>query len=94
MNTSSPITYFGIKAIRSRQVYAADIRAIANTIPNSSRDDLQTLRDQLIEIREGRLEGQGPYPMVYKIAEGMLLNTEPAFLQNWEPTYPDDHEVH
>jgi hypothetical protein len=32
--------------------------------------------------------------MVYKIAEGMLLNTEPAFLQNWEPTYPDDHEVH
>ncbi len=66
----------------------------ANTIPNSSRDDLQTLRDQLIEIREGRLEGQGPYPMVYKIAEGMLLNTEPAFLQNWEPTYPDDHEVH
>ena len=66
----------------------------ANTISNSSRDDLQTLRDQLIEIREGRLEGQGPYPMVYKIAEGMLLNTEPAFLQNWEPTYPDDHEVH
>ncbi len=65
-----------------------------NTIPNSSRDDLVTLRDQLIEIREGRLQGQGPYPVVYKIAEGMLLNTEPVFLQNWQPTYPDDHKVH
>lgn len=65
-----------------------------NTIPNSSRGDLQILHDQLIEIREGRLQGQGPYPVVYKIAEGMLLNTEPPFLQNWDPTYPDDHEVY
>ena len=65
----------------------------ANTIPNSSRDDLQTLRDQLVEIRAGRLKGQGTYPVVYKIAEGMLLNTEPPFLQNWDPTYSYDHEV-
>lgn len=66
----------------------------ANTIPDSSRSDLQTLRDQLVEIREGRLQGQGPYPMVYKIADGMLLSAEPGFLQNWEPTYPDGHAVH
>ena len=66
----------------------------ANSIPDSSRGDLQRLRDQLVEIREGRLQGQGPYPMVYKIADGMLLSAEPGFLQNWEPTYPDDHPVH
>jgi len=65
-----------------------------NTIPANSRSDLQTLHDQLMEIRAGRLEGQGFYPVVYTIAEDMLLSTEAVFLQNWEPTYPDGHAVH
>lgn len=66
----------------------------ANTIPSNSRADLQTLHDQLIEMREGRLLGQGSYPVVYPIAAQMQLNAEPGFLQNWEPTYPDGHAVH
>lgn len=66
----------------------------ANTIPENSRSDLQTLHDQLIEIRVGRLEGQGSYPVVYTIAEGMVLSTEPVVLHDWEPTYPDGHAVH
>ena len=66
----------------------------ANRIPNSTRGDLETLRDQLIEIREGRLEGEGSYPVVYQIAEDMTLSTEAVFLHNWTPTYPDGHAVH
>lgn len=66
----------------------------ANTIPNNSRGDLQTLHDQLVEIREGRLSGQGSYPVVYTIAEDMLLSTEAVFLHDWAPTYPDGHAVH
>lgn len=62
----------------------------ANTVPQNSRVDLQTLHDRLIEIREGKLEGQGDYPVVYSIADKMKLNTEPPLLQNWEPTYPND----
>lgn len=66
----------------------------ANTIPSSSRGDLQVLHDQLIEIREGRLAGEGSYPVIYTIADGMLLSTEAVFLHNWDPTYPDGHPVH
>jgi len=65
-----------------------------NTIPHNTRSDLQILRDQLIAIREGKLAGQGGYPVVYQIQADMLLNTEPEFLHNWQPSYPDDHAVH
>lgn len=66
----------------------------ANTIPHNTRKDLQALRDGLLGIRAGRLQGQGGYPVVYQIAEGMQLSAETEFLQTWEPTYPDGHVVH
>ncbi len=75
-------------------VYRGAHASPTNTIPENSRADLQTLHDQLIAIREGRLEGQGTYPVVYTIAEDMQLSTESVFLHDWEPTYPDGHAVH
>ncbi len=65
-----------------------------NTIPSNNRADLSLFRDQLLAIRDGTLPGSGAYPVVYTLAEGWVLNTEPRFLHDWTPTYPDDHEVH
>ena len=58
----------------------------ANTIPANSFDDLELFRGQLIAIRDGQLQGEGIYPVVYQIAPDMVLSAEPGFLQNWTPT--------
>ena len=66
----------------------------ANTIPETSRGEIQTLHDQLLAIRAGTLEREGVYPVVYQIHESQVLSAEPGWLQNWTPTYPDAHAVH
>lgn len=64
-----------------------------NTIPKNSRNELVVFRDQLHAMRNGSLQGDGAYPVVYRISPDLTLSTEPDFLQNWQPTYPDDHAV-
>ena len=66
----------------------------ANTVPFNDREDLRRLRERLRAIRDGDLTGTGVYPTVYVIEEGWLFSVEPGFLQDWTPTYPDDHAVH
>lgn len=61
-------------------------------IPARSRDDVQTLHDALIKIQSGELNGEGPYPVIYAIDEGVVMQAEPSWLQNWETTYPDPVE--
>ncbi len=65
-----------------------------NVVPVLGRGDLVTLRDQLRQIKAGKLKGEGTYPVVYVIKAGMTLSTEPGMLQDWSPTYPDGHAVH
>lgn len=76
-----------------RTIFRGAHASAANTIPANSRKDLQTLRDKLIEIREGRHLGVGGYPVVYTISDSMSLSAEPSIFQDWMPTYPDDHDV-
>ncbi len=53
-------------------------------------DDVQTLHDQLIRIRDGDLQpASGRYPVIYVLGNDMFLEAEPRWLQDWNPTYPD-----
>jgi len=64
------------------------------TIPNLVRDDVQQLRDGLADIKDGKLEASGTYPVIYTFSEQMVFQAEPAPLQDWTPNYPDGHAVH
>lgn len=61
-------------------------------IPARSRDDVQTLHDALVKIQSGELDGEGPYPVIYAIDEGVVMQAEPGWLQNWDTSYPDPVE--
>ncbi|MEM7413746.1 MAG: MBL fold metallo-hydrolase [Myxococcota bacterium] len=77
-----------------RMVFRGAHASPANEIPNESRETLTSLRDGLRAIRAGEIEGEGAYPVVYRIREDMTLTTEPAWLQDWTPSYPNGHAVH
>ena len=68
--------------------------SLTNETPQASRADVQSLQDLLLKMRAGEAQGEGAYPVVYRIHESMVLSAEPTFLQNWTPTYPDEHPVH
>lgn len=65
-----------------------------NDIPVLGRNELAVLRDQLLLIKSRELKGEGRYPVVYVISADMNLSAEPRWLQDWSPTYPDDHFAH
>ena len=105
MNAFTPTASLGDILQSANRVLAAtqaqpdiDFRgAHANTnndIPVLGRGDLSTLIEQLKLIKAGKLKGEGVYPVVYMISADMNLLTEPRWLQDWSPTYPDDHPVH
>ena len=57
-------------------------------LPTKKRKDIEILRDALIQIKSGELKGQGAYPVIYAIDEGVVMQAEPSWLQNWDTTYP------
>lgn len=59
-------------------------------LPKKARADIETLRDQLVKIKDGTLESTGSYPRIYAIKEDVVMQAEPRWLQDWSPTYPDD----
>ncbi len=58
-------------------------------VPTNDHSDVQDLRDTLIAIRDGKLEGTGTFPITYVVNDNMILVAEPRWLQDWTPTYPD-----
>jgi hypothetical protein len=50
--------------------------------------DVRALKTALVRIRNGSLDTSGIYPVSYQISDDVNLFAEPAFLQNWELTYP------
>jgi glyoxylase-like metal-dependent hydrolase (beta-lactamase superfamily II) len=50
--------------------------------------DVADLRAALLAIRDGGLEGEGVYPVVYRVNERLDLLAEPAWLQRWTPRQP------
>ena len=61
-------------------------------LPVKSRADIETLRDQLVRIKNGELGSTGSYPRIYAISEEVVMQAEPRWLQDWSPTYPDETE--
>ncbi len=51
-------------------------------------DDLEDLQEALRAIRDGALEGEGLYPVTYRVNERIDLLAEPAWLQDWTPRRP------
>ena len=47
------------------------------------------LRDALIDIHSGKLKSNGIYPVSYKVDERVELLSEPKWLQDWDPIYPE-----
>ncbi len=62
----------------------------SGNIPTNDHDDVRDLRDTLIAVRDGELEGTGTFPITYVINDKMILVAEPRWLQDWTPTYPDE----
>ncbi|MHC5012306.1 MAG: hypothetical protein ACYTG6_15405, partial [Planctomycetota bacterium] len=48
----------------------------------------ENLKATLLEIRNGRLDGRGVYPVVYPIDDRIELWANPFWLQDWTPRYP------
>ena len=58
-------------------------------IPELGMADVVDLRAGLEAIRDGRLGGEGVYPVAYPINERVQLLAEPRWLQRWTPRHPD-----
>ena len=51
--------------------------------PELAIEDVEDLESALRAIRSGELEGEGFYPVVYRINSRIELYAEPPWLQNW-----------
>jgi len=47
------------------------------------------LQDALNAIQSGTLKSNGIYPVTYKVNDRVELLSEPKWLQDWDPTYPE-----
>ena len=57
-------------------------------IPELSLETVTQLQDALNAIYSGRLKSSGIYPVTYKVNDRVELLSEPKWLQDWNPTYP------
>jgi len=57
-------------------------------VPELALSDIRDLRRALEAIRNGGLEGEGIYPVVYPVNTRISLWAEPAWLQKWDPPDP------
>ena len=58
-------------------------------IPELSLQTVTQLQDALNAIQSGTLKSNGIYPVTYKVNERVELLSEPKWLQDWDPTYPE-----
>ena len=58
-------------------------------IPELSLETVTHLQDALIDIQSGTLKSNGIFPVTYKVNDRVELLSEPSWLQDWDPTYPE-----
>ena len=58
-------------------------------MPELNLEHVIRLRDALIDIHSGKLKSNGIYPVSYKVDERVELLSEPKWLQDWDPIYPE-----
>ena len=58
-------------------------------VPELGLETVTQLRDALNAIRSGTLKSHGIYPVTYKVDERVDLLSEPKWLQDWDPIYPE-----
>ena len=57
--------------------------------PELALADVRALRDTLSAISTGDLEGEGLYPVSYRVNAAIELLAEPWWLQRWTPRHPE-----
>ena len=58
-------------------------------VPELSLKTVTRLQDALNAIQSGTLKSNGVYPVTYKVNDRVELLSEPKWLQDWDPTYPE-----
>jgi len=58
-------------------------------VPELSLETVTQLLDTLNAIQSGTLKSNGTYPVTYKVDERVELLSEPKWLQDWDPIYPE-----
>jgi hypothetical protein len=58
-------------------------------VPELSFETVIRLQDTLNAIQSGTLKSNGIYPVTYKVNDRIDLKSEPKWLQDWDPTYPE-----
>lgn len=58
-------------------------------VPELSFETVVQLQGALDAIRSGTLKSNGIYPVAYTVNDRVDLLSEPRWLQQWEPTYPE-----
>lgn len=57
-------------------------------IPELSLETVNQLQDTLNDIRSGAVKSTGTYPVSYPVSDRVELLSEPRWLQDWKPIYP------
>ena len=58
-------------------------------VPELSLETVTQLRDALNAIQSGTLKSNGIYPVTYKVDDRVDILSEPKWLQDWDPIYPE-----
>ena len=58
-------------------------------VPELSLETVTLLEDTLNAIQSGTLKSNGAYPVIYKVDNRVELMSEPKWLQDWDPIYPE-----
>jgi len=58
-------------------------------VPELSLETVTKLRSTLNAIRSGTLRSSGIYPVTYQVNDRVELLSEPKWLQDWDPVYPE-----
>ena len=58
-------------------------------VPELSLETVTQLRDTLNAIQSGTLKSNGIYPVTYKVDDRVEFLSEPKWLQDWDPIYPE-----
>jgi hydroxyacylglutathione hydrolase len=73
---------------REMRVFGAH-RASPPGAPVQAMVDIEDLREALLSVQAGNLDGEGVYPVSYIVSPTIQLLAEPAWLQNWGSRYPE-----
>ncbi|MFT5209723.1 MAG: hydroxyacylglutathione hydrolase [Flavobacterium sp.] len=70
------------------KIYGAH-RSASSGLPIINLQDVTDLRETLEAIQNHGEEGEGFYPLSFKVNKRINLLTEPSWLQTWNPRYPE-----